>query len=148
MIARNVRCSQVRSRFERAELAELRLLGDPEDAERQQAEEPGQEPVRRGREGAEQFSLGVDVGWLGRAKVEHQHRRGKGENAVAQRLDAADVAAGEGIVMHSSSGDHRNRRRARSTRLRRPSRARAPLGEQPARYARAAPPRPRRCAPR
>jgi hypothetical protein len=81
------------------EVVELRLLADPEYAERQQAEEPRQEPVRRGRQGAEQFSLRVDIGWLGRAKVEHQHRGREGENAVAQRLDSADVAAREGIVM-------------------------------------------------
>ena len=49
---------------------------------------------RRRSQRAEEFGLGVDVGWLGRVKIEHQHRRGDSENAVAQRRDAADLAAG------------------------------------------------------
>ena len=81
-------------------LVERRLLADPEDTERHQAEEPGHQPRRGGPERAEQLRLGMDVGGVGRAKVEHQHRRGKGEYSVAQRFDSADVAAGEAIVMH------------------------------------------------
>ena len=42
----------------------------------------------------EEFGLRVDVGWLGRVKVEHQNGRRDGEKAVAQRRDAADLAAG------------------------------------------------------
>ena len=55
--------------------------------------------MRRGEERAEQFGLRVDIGWLRRAKVEDQHRRGKGEDAVAQRFDPADVAARIDVVM-------------------------------------------------
>ena len=55
--------------------------------------------MRRGRQTAEQFRLRVDIGGLGRAEIEHQHSRRESENAVAQRLDPADVAASEGIVM-------------------------------------------------
>ena len=111
------------------ELAELRLLGDPEDAKRQQAEKPGHEPVRRGEKGAEQFSLRVDIGRLGRAEIEHQHRRRKGENAVAERLDAADVAASEGIVVVPHGATIATDEASRSTRA-----CRAPcasLREQP-----------------
>jgi hypothetical protein len=32
-------------------------------------------------------------------KVEHQNRRRNGENAVAQRCDAADLAAGQSVVV-------------------------------------------------
>ena len=46
------------------------------------------------RERMEEFGLGVDVGWLGRVKVEHQNGRRDGEKAVAERRDAADLAAG------------------------------------------------------
>ena len=96
-IARNVEVQPGQVAVRARELAELGLLGDPEDAERQQAEKPGHEPVRRGEQGAQQFRLRVDVGRLGRAEIEHQHRRREGEDAVAQRLDPADVAAGKGL---------------------------------------------------
>ena len=77
-----------------SELAELRLLAKPENAKRQAAQEPRQESRRGGSEGAEEFSLRVDIGWLGRVKVEHQNCRRDGENAVAERRDAADLFTG------------------------------------------------------
>ena len=42
----------------------------------------------------QQFGLRVDVGWLGRVKVEHENSRRDGEEAVAERRDAAHFAAG------------------------------------------------------
>jgi hypothetical protein len=36
----------------------------------------------------------VDVGRFGCVKVEHQNRRGNGENAIAERRDTADLFAG------------------------------------------------------
>ena len=42
----------------------------------------------------EKFGLRVDIGWLGRVKVEHQNGRRDGENAVAERRDAADLFTG------------------------------------------------------
>ena len=55
------------------------------------------------KESAEEFDLRVDVGRLGRAEIEHQNSRGEGEDAVAQRLDPADVAARKSVVV----GSHR-----------------------------------------
>jgi len=37
----------------------------------------------------EEFGLGVDVRWLRRVKVEHQNGRRNGEEAIAERRDAA-----------------------------------------------------------
>src|ERR1700677_5301897 len=76
------------------ELAELRLLANPEDAQRQAAQEPWQESRRRGRKRVEEFSLRVDIGCFGRVKVEHQNRRRNGENAIAERRDTADLFTG------------------------------------------------------
>jgi hypothetical protein len=76
------------------ELVELRLLAEPEDAERQQAEQPGQKPRRRGCQRTKEFGLGVDVGGFGRVKVEHQNGRRNGEKAIAERRNAAHLAAG------------------------------------------------------
>ena len=98
------------------ELAELRLLAEPEDAERQKAEQPRQEPWRRGRERMEEFGLRVDVGWLGGVKVEHQNGRRDGEKAVAQRRDAADLAAGQSVVVGLHRRDHRLQARSGSIR--------------------------------
>ena len=42
----------------------------------------------------EEFSFGVDVGWLGCVKVEHQNRRRDGEKAIAKRRDTADLVTG------------------------------------------------------
>ena len=41
----------------------------------------------------------MDVGWLGRVKVEHQNGRRDGEQAVAERGDAAHLAAGQSIIV-------------------------------------------------
>jgi hypothetical protein len=38
--------------------------------------------------------LGVDIGGLGRVKVQHENGRRDGEKAVAERRDAAHLAAG------------------------------------------------------
>ena len=81
------------------ELAKLGLLTEPENAERYEAEQPGQEPWRRCRQRVEEFGLGVDVGWFGRVKIEHQDGRRDGEKTVAQRRDTTDFAAGYHIVM-------------------------------------------------
>jgi hypothetical protein len=52
-----------------------------------------------GSEGAEQFGLRVDIGWLGCVKVEHQNRRRNSENAIAERRDSADLLAGYSVVV-------------------------------------------------
>jgi hypothetical protein len=76
------------------ELVELRLLAEPKDSERQEAQQPWQKPRRRAHQRMEEFGLRVDFGWLGRVKVEHQNGRRDGEEAVAERRYAADLAAG------------------------------------------------------
>ena len=47
----------------------------------------------------EEIGLGVNIGWLGRVEVEHQNGRRDGEEAIAERRDAADLAAGQSVVM-------------------------------------------------
>ena len=37
--------------------------------------------------------------WLGRVEVEHQNGRRDGEEAIAERRDAADLAAGQSVVV-------------------------------------------------
>jgi hypothetical protein len=93
------------------ELVELRLLAEPEDAERQQAEQPGQKPRRGGRECVEEFGLGVNVRWLRRVKVEHQNGRRDGEETVAERRYAADLAAGQSVVVRLHAATIAFRRR-------------------------------------
>ncbi len=55
--------------------------------------------MRRRNQRAEQLSLRVDIGRLRGAEIEHQHRGGESKNAVTQRFNAADIAAGEMVVV-------------------------------------------------
>ena len=41
----------------------------------------------------------MDVGWFGCVKVEHQNCRRNGENAIAERRDAANLFASQSVVM-------------------------------------------------
>ena len=70
------------------------MLAKPEDAERQAAQEPWQKSRCGDRKRAQEFGFGVDIGRFGCVKVEHQNRRGNGENAIAERRDTADLFAG------------------------------------------------------
>ena len=81
------------------ELIDLSLLSHPENAERHQAQQPGDDARRQRNEASPEFRLGMDIGFLGDVNLKHQHRHRKRENAIAQRRDAAGVPGGQTIVV-------------------------------------------------
>ena len=46
-----------------------------------------------------ELAFAVNIGGFRRMDVEHEQRHGDGEDAVAERADAAEVGAGDGVVV-------------------------------------------------
>ena len=63
----------------------LRLLADPENAERHEAHHKWYEPRRQDDQCLPEFAFRMNLPRVRRTDVEHQHRHGEGENAVAKR---------------------------------------------------------------
>src|SRR5574337_1581155 len=85
----------------------LRLLPEPEDAERGEAHEPGRRGRRDLDERRQEFTFGVNIGGLGGVDVEDEQRHGDGEDAVAQRRDAPELRPGDGVVVGRHDGGAR-----------------------------------------
>ncbi len=84
----------------------LGLLADPEDAQRHEAHDEGQQPGAEQPQRMREIGFAVDAGQRRRTDVEHQHRHREGEDAVGQRGQAFAVAAGDAVVErgHAESG--------------------------------------------
>ena len=80
------------------EMIELRLLADPENAERQEAQHIGEHAGREVHERAKQGRVIGNAMRFGDMDLQHDERHGNGKEPVAQSCDALDAATRKGVI--------------------------------------------------
>ena len=80
------------------QIIQLRLLADPENAEREKTHQVHQQPRRNRNQAMPKIALAMDGFNRGRAQIKHKQRHGDGKDAVTQGGKPLHALAGDPIV--------------------------------------------------